>query len=109
MPAIRTGLPAESRIWFPLVCQNPAPTAVLASGGTTPPDPPAETGRAGAMAAAGAAGFAAAVPGAANPAVVRASVPASAAAAVLSWLGRCLEDVRTFGPPVSPRRVPAGG
>src|SRR5690348_9131521 len=26
-PAIRTGFPAASRIWLPLVCQNPAPAA----------------------------------------------------------------------------------
>src|SRR5579862_7519185 len=26
MPAIRTGLPFESKTWLPLVCQNPAPT-----------------------------------------------------------------------------------
>src|SRR5271165_1979234 len=50
MPAMRTGLPFESRIWFPLVCQYPAPTpcagaapglaaapAAVASGSSSPP------------------------------------------------------------------------
>src|ERR1700722_13886596 len=38
MPAMRTGLPFESRIWLPLVCQYPAPTPgeVAAAAGPAP-------------------------------------------------------------------------